>query len=93
MMRSILLALIWFYQKLISPLLPSVCRFTPSCSDYAKEAVIRFGAFKGGLLALWRLLRCQPLCYGGHDPVPAIWPYFQPKARFIQWKRRSKSVL
>ena len=92
-MRSLFLALIWIYQKLISPLLPPACRFTPSCSDYAKEAVTRFGAFKGGLLALWRILRCQPLCRGGHDPVPAVWPDIQPKVRFTQWKRRSKSVL
>jgi len=92
-MRALFLALIWLYQKLISPLLPPACRFIPSCSEYAREAVIRHGAFKGGLLASWRLLRCQPLCRGGYDPVPAVWPTDKLKARFIPWKRRSNSAL
>ncbi|WP_319582062.1 membrane protein insertion efficiency factor YidD [uncultured Pseudodesulfovibrio sp.] len=93
MMRSLFLALIWLYQKLISPLLPQACRFYPSCSEYAREALIRHGAFKGSLLTLWRLLRCQPLCRGGFDPVPAVWPDSKTKARFTPWRRRSKSVL
>nr|WP_283816493.1 membrane protein insertion efficiency factor YidD [Pseudodesulfovibrio sediminis] len=92
MMRPILLALIWIYQNLISPMLPHACRFYPSCSQYAREALMTHGAFKGTLLALWRLLRCQPLCNGGFDPVPAVWPDFKTKARFIPWTRRSKSV-
>nr|WP_321255933.1 membrane protein insertion efficiency factor YidD [uncultured Pseudodesulfovibrio sp.] len=92
MMRSIFLALIWLYQKLISPLLPQACRFYPTCSEYAMEAVTLHGAFKGGLLTLWRLLRCQPFCSGGFDPVPAVWPDFKTKARIIPWRKRSKSV-
>ncbi len=69
-MRSIALGLIWVYQNCISPLFPPACRFTPSCSEYARQAVLAHGVLKGSLLALWRILRCQPLCAGGHDPVP-----------------------
>lgn len=79
-MRKVLLALIWLYQKLVSPLYPPCCRFSPTCSDYAMQAVTRHGAFKGGLLALWRFLRCQPFARGGYDPVPAIWPCDKQKA-------------
>ncbi|MGE4293030.1 MAG: membrane protein insertion efficiency factor YidD [Desulfovibrio sp.] len=69
-MRSVALALIWMYQRLISPLFPGCCRFRPTCSEYAREAVILHGVFKGSCLALLRLLRCHPLCDGGFDPVP-----------------------
>ena len=58
------------YKRWISPQLPSACRFVPSCSEYAAEAVVRHGALRGGLLALWRLLRCHPLGGRGLDPVP-----------------------
>lgn len=78
-MRSILLALIWVYQRFISPLLPGCCRFVPSCSAYGKEAITRHGALKGSILTTWRLLRCQPLCKGGYDPVPLEWPTRKPK--------------
>jgi putative membrane protein insertion efficiency factor len=64
------LALIAIYKRLLSPFLGARCRFHPSCSDYAREAVSRFGAGRGGLLAAWRIVRCQPLCAGGIDPVP-----------------------
>lgn len=66
----ILLIIIRFYQYFISPWLGSNCRFTPTCSEYAKEAIIIYGAFKGGMLAFKRILRCQPFCDGGYDPVP-----------------------
>ena len=65
--------LIWlvrFYQVCISPLKPACCRFTPTCSQYALEAVEKYGFVKGGALAAWRILRCNPLCRGGYDPVP-----------------------
>ena len=58
------------YQKIISPWLPASCRFRPSCSQYAIEAIQVHGLCKGGILALWRILRCQPFCHGGFDPVP-----------------------
>ena len=59
-----------FYRKFISPLFPPCCRFTPSCSAYAIEALRKRGFWMGSLLTLWRLLRCNPLCRGGYDPVP-----------------------
>lgn len=58
------------YQRHISPLSPPSCRYYPTCSAYALEAVQRYGACKGGLMALWRILRCNPLFPGGYDPVP-----------------------
>lgn len=70
----VIAALIRGYQIAVSPLLPSNCRFTPSCSAYALTAVRRFGAVRGSWLAVRRLLRCQPFCAGGHDPVPdRVW--------------------
>ena len=66
----VLILLIRFYQKGISPWLPPSCRFTPSCSQYGIEAVQTHGFFKGSILTVWRILRCQPLCKGGYDPVP-----------------------
>jgi putative membrane protein insertion efficiency factor len=69
-MKTILLWLLAGYKRWVSPQLPPACRFTPSCSDYAAEAVTRHGALGGSLLALWRLLRCHPLGGRGLDPVP-----------------------
>jgi hypothetical protein len=57
------------YQYLISPLFPPACRFVPSCSQYAIEAVTKYGAIRGTLLALWRIVRCHPFSRGGYDPV------------------------
>lgn len=65
-----ILAIIRFYRVAISPLTPPSCRFTPSCSAYAEEAVRRHGALRGGWLALRRLLRCHPFGGRGYDPVP-----------------------
>jgi putative membrane protein insertion efficiency factor len=69
-MQAIALALIGVYRRLISPLLPPACRFYPTCSAYAAEAVRRHGAARGILLSVKRLARCHPLCEGGIDPVP-----------------------
>jgi putative membrane protein insertion efficiency factor len=69
-MKQLLLALIRGYQYLLRPLLGANCRFYPSCSDYAREAVETYGAVKGGWLALRRILRCHPYHPGGYDPVP-----------------------
>lgn len=68
-MKRIFLALIRGYQKYISPMLPPSCRFQPTCSQYAIEAISKYGAFKGGAMAAWRVLRCNPFCKGGYDPV------------------------
>lgn len=68
--RRILVGLIRFYQAAISPLFPASCRYTPTCSRYALEAVERHGALRGGWLAARRLLRCHPLGGRGWDPVP-----------------------
>ena len=70
-MKAIFLALIRFYRKYISPCKPPCCRFVPTCSEYAYEAISKYGAIKGGVLALWRLLRCNPINNGDIiDPVP-----------------------
>lgn len=69
-MRRVLIGFVVAYQRLISPLLPPACRFAPSCSDYAVEALAVHGVLRGLALAAWRLLRCHPLCRGGFDPVP-----------------------
>ena len=59
-----------FYQRYISPLKPPMCRFSPTCSQYAVEAVHAHGILRGGAYAVWRILRCHPFCKGGYDPVP-----------------------
>lgn len=69
-MKRPFLLLIRGYKRLISPLLPPSCRFYPTCSDYAYEAIEKHGLLKGGRLAIWRVLRCNPFCKGGLDPVP-----------------------
>ena len=69
-MAKVLLVLVRAYQWLVSPLLPPACRFHPSCSEYAAQALRRHGALRGGSLAVKRLIRCQPWCEGGVDPVP-----------------------
>lgn len=65
-----LLLLIWFYQYCISPFLPKVCRYEPSCSVYAVQALKKYGPFKGGYLAAKRILSCHPWGGSGYDPVP-----------------------
>ncbi|MDZ7364057.1 MAG: membrane protein insertion efficiency factor YidD [candidate division KSB1 bacterium] len=69
-MIKILILAIRIYQKFISPLLPPSCRFYPSCSEYACQALEKFGAMKGSWLAAKRLMRCHPYHAGGFDPVP-----------------------
>jgi uncharacterized protein len=64
-----LCGLIALYRRFISPFTLPSCRFTPTCSRYALDAVRRYGALKGGWLAFWRVLRCNPLCHGGYDPL------------------------
>ncbi len=69
-MKYIIVFFITLYQKLISPLFPPTCRFYPTCSNYAKEALIKHGFFKGSYLSVKRVLKCHPFHPGGYDPVP-----------------------
>jgi putative membrane protein insertion efficiency factor len=67
--RRIVLALLVGYKKIVSPLVPPACRFTPTCSEYAAEAVLRYGVLRGSVLALKRLVKCHPFHPGGYDPL------------------------
>ena len=69
-LKKILIASIKFYRKYLSPLKKTKCPYYPTCSTYGLEAVEKYGAFKGGALAAWRILRCNPFSKGGYDPVP-----------------------
>ena len=69
-LQRIIVEMIVGYQKYISPRFPGCCRYTPTCSAYGLEAVRVHGPFKGTLLALWRICRCNPFSKGGYDPVP-----------------------
>lgn len=69
-MKRMLLAFLRFYKRAVSPRLPPACRYTPTCSEYAMTAIERFGALRGGCMAIGRLLRCHPFAKGGYDPVP-----------------------
>lgn len=70
LVRRLAAAPIGAYRRYVSPWKPPMCRFSPTCSAYAQEALLRHGVFKGAALAVWRLLRCQPFAKGGYDPVP-----------------------
>ena len=69
-MKRMLIGMIKFYRKYISPMKGTKCPYFPTCSQYGLEAIQKYGAVKGSLLALWRILRCNPFSKGGFDPVP-----------------------
>lgn len=69
-MKKVLIFFLKVYKNGISPYLPRACRFTPTCSEYAMEALSKHGLIKGTLLASYRVIRCNPFCKGGYDPVP-----------------------
>lgn len=69
-MKTVVLAALRFYKATVSPMLPPACRYMPTCSEYAMEAVERYGVVRGGWLATKRLLSCHPWSRGGYDPVP-----------------------
>ncbi len=68
-MQKFVLFLISFYQKVISPWKPGTCRFYPTCSEYARQATLKYGVLKGGWMSIKRVLRCHPFNPGGYDPV------------------------
>ena len=68
-MRFVVLSFLQLYKTLVSPFLPPACRFEPTCSVYMMEAVEKYGALKGAWMGVKRILRCQPFCKGGYDPV------------------------
>ncbi|MGE5579747.1 MAG: membrane protein insertion efficiency factor YidD [Bacillota bacterium] len=70
MLTRLLVFLIGIYQTYVSPLRPRTCKYYPTCSEYARQALLIHGPFMGLLLASWRILRCNPFSYGGYDPVP-----------------------
>ncbi len=69
-MKRVLIYLIKLYQKYLSPMKRTCCPYFPTCSQYGVEAIEKYGTLKGGLLAVWRILRCNPFSKGGYDPVP-----------------------
>ena len=82
MLTKALVAAIKAYQRVVSPWLGNRCRFHPSCSCYAEQALVRHGAMRGGWLAFARIARCHPLCEGGFDPVPETFawrPWSKPR--------------
>jgi uncharacterized protein len=68
-MKYFLVDILKIYKSFLSPFLPMACRFTPTCSEYTMEAIMKYGAFKGTFMGVKRILRCQPFCKGGFDPV------------------------
>jgi putative membrane protein insertion efficiency factor len=77
-LHAIVLAPIRLYMRMISPALPRRCKYEPTCSAYAVQAIRELGVLRGSILAAWRLARCNPLSHGGYDPVEAR-PFFKPK--------------
>ena len=71
-MKRLMLALVRFYRRALSPHLPASCRYVPTCSQYALTAIERFGALRGGWMSFKRILRCNPFHKGGYDPVPEL---------------------
>lgn len=78
-MKKILILLIRFYQKFLSPMKSVHCPYIPTCSQYGLEAIEKHGAIKGSILACWRILRCNPFSHGGIDPVPDEFLIFRRK--------------
>ena len=84
-MKAVILGLINIYCRIISPALPPICRFQPTCSHYSYEAISTLGLARGGLFAIWRLLRCHPFTSGGFDPVPDVCHISFPKTKLGLW--------
>lgn len=80
-MKYVLMLPLYIYKKIISPLFPARCKYYPTCSSYAVQAIGRFGVIRGSILAAWRLLRCNPWSEGGIDPVPEKFTLKRKKTR------------
>lgn len=91
-MKKILLLFVKFYRKFISPLKPPCCKYYPTCSTYALTALEKHGAFKGSVLAMWRLARCNPFSLGGVDHVPDRFFLYTLKNREKKEAKYEKSV-
>lgn len=87
-MKKIFIAVIKFYQRYLSPMKSTKCPYIPTCSQYGLEAVEKYGAVKGGIMASWRILRCNPFSRGGYDPVPD--PVSKGKGSHIKMRRMSE---
>lgn len=81
-MKNILILLVKFYRKILSPLKAPCCKYYPTCSEYALQAINMHGAVKGTLLAVWRVLRCNPWSIGGVDPVPERFGFYTLEKRY-----------
>ena len=68
-MKFLVLDMLSIYKAIVSPLMPAACRFEPTCSEYTRQAVEKYGAIRGTWMGFKRIMRCQPFCEGGHDPV------------------------
>src|SRR5271165_7354501 len=90
--KFVALQLLRGYKWAISPMIPPACRFVPTCSEYAMEAVERYGAVRGGLMALGRLLRCHPFARGGYDPVAKVSAGYEAGANMPQGLKPALSV-
>ena len=92
MIDKLLIALVRAYQVVWSPLLPGSCKYHPSCSQYAIDALRRYGAARGMVLAAWRIVRCNPLSHGGHDPVEAqrLFRYRAPRSAGLEATRPTR---
>lgn len=91
-MKKILLLFVKFYRKFISPLKPPCCKYYPTCSTYALTALEKHGAFKGTVLAAWRLARCNPFSLGGVDHVPDEFFLYTLKSRKKREAEKEKSI-
>lgn len=90
-MKKITIAIIKLYQKYLSPIKGRKCPYLPTCSNYGLEAVEKYGAVRGGLMAFWRILRCNPFSKGGYDPVPdELKKNSMVKMRFTSKKNRNE---
>lgn len=86
-MKKILIKMVRFYQRLISPLFPPTCRYYPTCSSYMITAINKHGAFKGAIMGMARILRCHPFIKGGYDPVPDKFSFFRNKKARDEYRK------